>query len=74
MALLPPLKSMFSLAQAKRATETQKRDGQYEGRELSEVDNLFWRTTDWWGGGGGRCETFFTHVSNNSRLNHPNPK
>ena len=35
-----------SLAQAKGATETQKRDGQYEGRELSEVDILVWRTID----------------------------
>ena len=40
-----------SLAQAKGATETQKRDGQYEGREVSEVDILVWRTIDWEGRG-----------------------
>ena len=65
MALSLLLKSMSPwLAQAKGATESQKRDGQYEGREVLEVDNSVWRTIDWEG------RVFHTCASNNPPLNH----
>ena len=64
--LVSSVKINVSLAQAKWATETQKRDGQYEGRELTEGGILVWRTIDW--GGEQLAVDHFSHVSNISCL------